>query len=108
MNNPKIVLANHRLTTSDPKTELVQRVHNHIDHIRILQALQPEAAVGVEVHTPTLNQMMTTRQVLLALSAWMVMFLRAMTSFSVMVLIQAPGAALLLSCEPVFIHKRDW
>ena len=48
--NLKLLLAHHDLTTSGPKVELVQRVHNHIDRIREAHGLQSNEAVNVDEH----------------------------------------------------------
>ena len=48
--NLKLLLAYHELTTSGPKVELVQRVHNHIDGIREAHGLQSDEAVNVDEH----------------------------------------------------------
>ena len=43
----KLLLGNHGLTTSGPKVELVQRVHNNITRIRESQGLQFEEAISM-------------------------------------------------------------
>ena len=45
--NLKLLLGNHGLTTSGPKVELVQRVHNNIARIRESQGLQSKEAISM-------------------------------------------------------------
>ena len=45
--NLKLLLGNHGLTTSGPKVELVQRVHNNIARIRESQGLQSDEAIDM-------------------------------------------------------------